>query len=95
MFDNEIGWHAGNWDINCRSVAICIDDDHEFSIPDNNELKVISDLIKSNYPNVKIDRIFGHCEINLKTNCPSELFLSTENRRGWKDDLLDLIAQTK
>jgi hypothetical protein len=25
--DEETGWHAGNWDVNCRSVGICIDDD--------------------------------------------------------------------
>lgn len=91
LFDNEIGWHAGNWDINCRSVAICIDDDHEYSVPDKNELKVIADLIKANYPTVQVNRIFGHCEINLKTTCPSVLFLSTNDRRGWKEDLLEFV----
>ncbi len=89
--DDEIGWQAGNWDINCRSIAICIDDDHEHSIPDKKELQVIADLIKNSYPQVSKDRIFGHCEINKKTTCPSKLFLSIEERRGWKDDLLDMF----
>ncbi len=89
--DNEIGWQAGKWDINCRSIAICIDDDHEYSAPDKKELEVVAGLIKNNYPQVSKDRIFGHCEINLKTTCPSELFLSTPERRGWKDDLLNML----
>ncbi len=25
--DTAIGWHAGNWEVNCRSVAICFDAD--------------------------------------------------------------------
>jgi hypothetical protein len=89
--DDEIGWQAGNWDINCRSVAICIDDDHEHSVPDKKELQIIADLIRNNYQNVPKDRIFGHREINIKTTCPSELFLSTPERRGWKEDLLEMI----
>ena len=89
--DNEIGWQAGNWDINCRSIAICIDDDHEHSVPDEKELHIIADLIRQNYPQVPKERIFGHCEINTKTNCPSELFLSTPERRGWKEGLLNMI----
>lgn len=89
--DDEVGWQAGDWDINCRSIAICIDDDHEFSVPDSKELKIIASLIKNNYPQVSKDRIFGHCEINTKTTCPSELFLSTPKRRGWKEDLLQAI----
>jgi hypothetical protein len=91
LFDNEIGWHAGNWDINCKSIAICIDDDHEFSVPDRKELQVIARIIQKDYPNVSKQRIFGHREINPKTTCPSESFLSTKDTRGWKKDLLDLI----
>ena len=89
--DDEIGWQAGNWDINCRSIAICIDDDHENTVPDAKILKVIAGLIKKNYPQVPKDRIFGHCEINKKTTCPSKLFLSTQDKRGWKDDLVGLL----
>jgi hypothetical protein len=89
--DNETGWQAGNWEVNCRSVAICIDDDHEHSVPDKKELKVIANFIKTNYPNVPKNRIFGHCEINTKTTCPSKFFLSTKDTRGWKDDLLEMM----
>ena len=89
--DHEIGWQAGDWDINCRSVAICIDDNHQHSVPDKNELKTIAELIRNNYPQVSKERIFGHREVNPKTTCPSDLFLSTAERRGWKEDLLELI----
>ena len=27
LLDKEIGWHCGNWDINCRSVAIVFDNE--------------------------------------------------------------------
>ena len=89
--DNEIGWQAGNWDINCRSIAICIDDDHERSIPDEKELNVIAELIRTKYPYISKDRIFGHREINTKTTCPSDFFLSDSNRKGWKEKLLEMI----
>jgi hypothetical protein len=86
--DNEIGWQAGNWDINCRSVAICFDGDYENSKPSDIELKAAANIIKEYYPGVLKERIFGHCEINRKTTCPSNLFLSMDSRRGWKEELL-------
>ncbi|HEX4104474.1 MAG TPA: peptidoglycan recognition family protein, partial [Candidatus Paceibacterota bacterium] len=50
--DNEIGWHAGNWDINCRSVAVCFDGDYENSRPSDVELEAATRLIRGQYPNV-------------------------------------------
>ncbi|MFA6554375.1 MAG: peptidoglycan recognition family protein [Candidatus Paceibacterota bacterium] len=89
--DDEIGWQAGNWDINCRSTAICLDDDHENGVPSQIELEAIAGLIRKKYSNVSKDRIFGHREINPKTTCPSEFFLSTPEKKGWKDTLLGMI----
>jgi hypothetical protein len=91
LFDHEIGWHAGKWDINCRSVAICIDDNQEDSVPDETYLHSIARLIRKQYPFVSKDRIFGHREINPKTTCPSNYFLDTPERRGWKNMLLEMI----
>ena len=90
--DNEIGWQAGNWDINCRSVAICFDGDYENSRPSDVELQAVVRLVKEKYPSVPKQSILGHREVNPKTTCPSNLFLSQENIRGWKDDLLALIV---
>lgn len=89
--DAEIGWQAGNWDINCRSVAICFDGDYENSRPSDAELRAAVSIIKEHYPNVPKERIFGHREVNPKTTCPSNLFLSNGERRGWKVDLLDML----
>lgn len=89
--DGEIGWQAGNWDVNCRSVAICFDGDYENSRPSDGGLKAAARLIKEYYANVPKEKILGHCEVNAKTTCPSNLFLSKDNAHGWKEDLLTLI----
>lgn len=90
--DSEIGWHAGDWEINCRSVAIVLDNDYEQARPSNIELKGIATLISSHYERVPLTRIVGHREVNSKTTCPSNLFLNGTKARGWKADLLDLLA---
>jgi hypothetical protein len=89
--DSEIGWQAGDWDINCRSIAICFDGDFESSRPSDVELSTAASIIKDHYPQIARERIFGHREVNPKTTCPSNLFLSYPTRRGWKDDLIRLL----
>jgi hypothetical protein len=89
--DSEIGWQAGNWDVNRRSVAICFDGDYENSRPSDTELCAAAKLIRERYSGVAQEKIFGHREINPKTTCPSNLFLSDDMRQGWKEDLLRLI----
>jgi len=89
--DNEIGWQAGNWNINCRSVAICFDGDYENTRPSDIELSAAANIIKDHYPQIARERILGHREVNQKTTCPSNLFLSDTTHRGWKDDLLALL----
>ena len=84
--DNETGWQAGNWEANCRSVAICLDNDFENSSPSKEVIATIAKIIKENYNHVEKERIFGHREINLKTTCPGNLFLE-----GWKKEILNLI----
>jgi hypothetical protein len=86
--DNETGWHCGNWDVNCRSVAIVLDNDYENGKPSEKELAGIARIIKENYSFVDKENIIGHLEVNSSTTCPSKLFLG-EN--GWKKDLLELI----
>lgn len=88
--DNEIGWQAGNWDINCRSAAICLDNNYTDSEPSGKELSAIASIIKTNYPQVSKDRIFGHREVktNGVTECPSNKFLGQD---GWKEKLLNML----
>lgn len=86
--DGAIGWHAGNWDVNKRSVAICLDNDYTSSTPSGVVLQAIGDIIDLHYPNVGPERIMGHREAaNSATVCPGNLFMN-----GWK---LDLIRQLK
>ena len=84
--DKYIGWHSGNWDINTRSIAICIDAYLQDKEPSEQVLKSMAEVIKTNYPNVK--NIIGHREVNPNTECPGNLFLTS-----WKEKfqiILDL-----
>ena len=91
LLDNEIGWHAGKWEVNCRSIAIVFDNNYENQRPSDIELKSVAELIQKQYPQVKRGNIFGHREVNPKTTCPSNLFLDADGKRGWKEDLLNMI----
>jgi hypothetical protein len=91
LLDNEIGWHAGNWDVNTRSVGICLDGDYENGRPSDLMLNSLAKLIKENYPKILKEKVLGHSEVNEKTVCPSKIFLSTEGKKGWKEDLLKLL----
>ncbi len=84
--DNYIGWHAGNWDINTRSIGICIDDDLNDKEPSLVVIKSIAKLIKDNYPDVSLNKVIGHCDVYKKTKCPGRLF-----RESWRQKLIDTI----
>ena len=91
--DNEIGWHAGNWDMNCRSVAIVLDNDYRETKPAQAVLCAAANVIREHYPDITKERIFGHREVRTgePTSCPSNLFLSHDGTRGWKEDLIELL----
>jgi hypothetical protein len=92
LFDSEIGWHAGNWGINCRSVAIVLDNDYEHDSPSNVEILGVATVIREHYGQIPLTRIVGHREVNPRTVCPSDLFLDESGRKGWKSALLALVA---
>lgn len=81
--DKYIGWHAGNANINARSVGICLDDDLENKTPSESMSVSLVDTIKQYYPDIKKTRIFGHCEINSNTVCPGNNYID-----GWKNNIL-------
>jgi N-acetyl-anhydromuramyl-L-alanine amidase AmpD len=93
LSDSEIGWHAGNWDINCRSIAIALDNAYEKGRPSDLVLWAVAALIVNRYEQVPITRVLGHREVNERTTCPSELFLSGPAGKGWKNDLNRTLAQ--
>jgi hypothetical protein len=83
--DECIGWHAGNWDVNTRSIGICIDDDLSEKQPNEAALKAIATIIRKHYPRVSAENIVGHGDVNKRTVCPGALFHS-----NWRQKLLDV-----
>lgn len=84
--DRQIGWQAGNWEINRRSVAICLDNNYENQDPTDDILQKLAAHIQTNYPNIESQNIIGHCEVKKDTICPGTNFLS-----NWKAKLLNYI----
>lgn len=82
LADSEIGWQAGKWESNCKSVGICIDADLENATPSAVVLASVAHIIKK-YPDVTM---LGHCEVNPQTECPGKQFLT-----GWKANLMALL----
>lgn len=91
LHDQELGWHAANWDINCRSVAICLDNDYAVQDPTPETLRRLAQLIVEQYPYVNSSRIFGHNEVSLRgTTCPGNHFVDV-----WKNQLVKLVDELK
>lgn len=86
--DQELGWHAANWDINRRSVAICLDNNYENRDPEPAVLQKLAGFIVEHYPGLAAERVMGHKEVShTSTVCPGGNFVD-----GWKDQLVRLIG---
>jgi hypothetical protein len=82
--EEELGWHAANWEVNCSSVGICLDNDYERSDPDPSLIRKLGEFIADVYPQVPKSRIFGHGEVaQHPTVCPGNNFAG-----GWKQQLI-------
>jgi hypothetical protein len=87
LTDKELGWHAANWDINCRSIAICLDNDYATRDPSPLVLQQLGAFIARQYPAVELPRIFGHGEVSKEPSvCPGTHFVS-----GWKEELVAAV----
>lgn len=80
--DGAIGWHAGNWEINTRSVGLALSGRYEEVIPPMVQIEGAARLVREHYPHVARERVLGHREV-VETSCPGEHFLA-----GWKQTLL-------
>jgi hypothetical protein len=85
--DHALGWHAGNWEINRRSIGIALSGNYEHATPPGAQLAATARLIRTYYPFIAPARIFGHCEIRPELTCPGDRFL-----REWKTPLLLSLA---
>lgn len=84
--DSEIGWQAGDWETNCRSIAICFDDNLTEKIPTPDALASVKMILQKHYPHIQREHLFGHREINPKTSCPGERYLG-----GWGEELRGVL----
>lgn len=80
--DENVGKHSGNYEFNCRSIAICFHEDLLNKEPSTSALKAAKNIIQKYNPKY----ILGHRDISSNTTCPGDLFLG-EN--GWKQALLN------
>ncbi|HKX24169.1 MAG TPA: peptidoglycan recognition family protein [Candidatus Saccharimonadales bacterium] len=72
--DEAIGWHAGSWDVNTRSIAVCFDGNFaEGGQPSGEALESAAELIASDYSQVESARVLGHGAI-VQTACPGSEF---------------------
>ncbi|MBI3984164.1 N-acetylmuramoyl-L-alanine amidase [Candidatus Microgenomates bacterium] len=85
--DRYVGWHAGSWDVNCRSVGICLDGDFRHVDPNEKMLEAVAEIVRSKYPQIRSARILGHMEV-VTTKCPGKNFLD-----GWKQNILAGVAK--
>jgi hypothetical protein len=76
--DEYIGWQAGNWAVNTRSIAIAFVGSFINSSPDNRAILTANNIIKE-YQNIKV---MGHFEVINTTKCPGNKF------KDWKQGLL-------
>ena len=84
--DSAIGWHAGNWNINTRSIGLALSGNYEHTPPPETQIAAVARLIKTQYPEISSTHILGHRELRSDLTCPGNAFLN-----GWKETLLQLL----
>jgi hypothetical protein len=84
--DSAIGWHAGNWDINTRSIGVALSGNYEHSTPPRAQIEATAQLLSTHYATIARERVLGHCEVRPELNCPGDHFLTQ-----WKAQLLSLL----
>lgn len=77
--DTAIGWHSGNWDVNTRSVGICLAGNFMEQPPNEQMLAAAHEIIQTHYNDESI-RIIGHKEAPRDTTCPGDTFSEWRSR---------------
>ena len=84
--DRYIGWHAGNWDVNTRSVGIALSGNYENGTPPIAQIEAAAKVIREHYAHVAASDLVGHREVTGGITCPGADFLE-----GWKKRLISEI----
>lgn len=64
--DQHIGWHAGNWAVNCASIGICLAGDFSGADPSDRALAALHELLEQYAPT----EVVLHGSVNPSTDCP-------------------------
>ncbi len=93
--DKYVGWHAGNWAENLRSLAIVFDGDYSKKPPPKKALKAAAKLIREyvkDYPT--ITRLKAHQDVR-KTECPGEWYHAKDKHGVTGRDRLLKLAKVQ
>jgi hypothetical protein len=85
--DQAIGWHAGDWEVNTRSIGLAFSGNYEHSTPPEVQIEAAARLIQTHYPAISRQRVLGHREIRTDLTCPGDQFLS-----DWKARLCTRLS---
>lgn len=66
--DHQIGWHAGNWEIDCASVGICLAGDYSQDPPPDPAVRSLRELLGTYHG----AEVLLHSTVNPKIDCPGE-----------------------
>lgn len=76
LADTDVGWHAGNWDWNLRSLGICFDGDYSKTPPSDAAMHACGVLIAEYADLFPLRYLKGHNEVRKEpTECPGSWFL--------------------
>lgn len=84
--DAAIGWHAGNWEVNSRSIGIALSGNYEHDTPPLAQIAATAQVIREHYPAISHENVLGHREIRAGITCPGAYFLG-----GWKETVLNAL----
>lgn len=84
--DRAIGWHAGNWEINTRSIGLALAGNYEHAVPPVEQLVAAAHVIRRYYSSILPEQVLGHREVRTGLTCPGAFFL-----KDWKQTLLEML----
>ena len=91
--DKNIAWHAGNWDINFRSIGIEIaGSTTECTGRTLENVILLTQRLMKKY-NIKKDRVIRHYDANGKI-CPGFWCGSSEKDKLWKEQFLNKLESS-
>lgn len=90
--DKNIAWHAGDWDINCRSIGIEIaGSTTECTCKTLENVILLAQRLMKKY-NIKKDRVIRHYDANGKI-CPGFWCGSSAKNRLWKEQFWNKLDE--